>query len=107
MPDIDRINYKGAEYFIRDIRTVITPTAAIPIPEANTSQPYNMTGLTASHEVVRWNFSLSADNSPPCDLTITTYDGYFTIANTSSTTTLETVKPVFAVPTALSATQRA
>lgn len=76
----------------------------IPIPAtASGAVRYNVTGLTEDHEVVRWNFSASAENSPPCDLTITTYDGYFTITNTSGTTS-ESIKPVFAVPSVLEGT---
>lgn len=74
---------------------VLTPSAAIMIPDSSAS--YNLPGLTANHVVVAWRFSSSAENSPPCNLTVTTYDGYFTVVKSNGTTT-ETFQPVFAVP---------
>lgn len=70
----------------------------ISIPASGSTGSYDLTGLTADHEVMRWNFSSSAENCPPCSLTITTYAGYFTITNNGGTTS-EKVKPVFALPT--------
>lgn len=86
------------------IKVTLANNAPIPIPAASEAVRYDVTGMTAAHEVVRWNFSSSAENSPPCDLTITTYDGYFTITNTSGTTS-ESIKPVFAVPSVLEGTR--
>jgi hypothetical protein len=56
-----------------------------------------MDGLTVNHELIRWNFSSSAENSPPASLSWATYAGYFTITNTAGTTD-ETIKPVFGIP---------
>ena len=82
---------------------VIAVAAAFSIPASGSSVSYDMTGMTASHQLVRWNFSTSAENSPPVDLTWATYDGYFTISNTSGTTS-ETIQPVFAIPVSISTT---
>ena len=90
--------------------TVLTPSAVIPIPSYGQSQTYNMAGLTASHEVVRWNFRTSngdaiAENNAPCDLSITTNSGYFTITNNSASgSPTETVQPVFSVPVPVTTT---
>lgn len=85
---------------------LMTPTAAFSIPAASTSVSYDMPGITEEHELLKWNFSTSAENSPPCNLTWTTYDGYFTIANTGGTTT-ESMKPVFGIPRAVEITEHA
>jgi hypothetical protein len=77
--------------------TRLKAAAAFAIPSSGSSVSYDMPGLTADFELAAWNFSASAENSPPADLTWTTYDGYFTIANTSGTTS-ETIQPVFALP---------
>ncbi len=83
---------------------VLTPASPISIPStANSPISLNLEGLTANHVVVAWRFSASAENFPPCKLTITTYDGYFTISNTRGTTD-ETVQPVFAIPSAVATT---
>lgn len=82
---------------------ILTTTSPIPIPSAGSSASYNMTGLTSSHELILCNFSSSAENRPPCDLTITTNNGYFTIENTAGSTS-ESIRPVFAVPTAIAVT---
>lgn len=85
------------------IGKLMTPTAAFSIPAASTSVSYDMPGITADHELLKWNFSTSAENSPPCNLTWTTYDGYFTIANTGGTTS-ESMKPIFGVPASVAIT---
>ncbi len=77
--------------------TVLICRTAFSIPAAGASVSYDMVGLTADHHLTRWNFSASAENSPPADLTWTTYDGYFTITNTAGTTS-ETMQPIFAKP---------
>lgn len=84
---------------------VIKVTTAIAIPASGSSASYNVSGLTANHELIRWNFSSSAENWPPVNLTVTTYAGYFTIQNTSGTTN-ESIKPMFAVPVNVTATKR-
>ena len=78
---------------------ILTPTAAFAIPASGASVSYDMDGLTEDHELVRWNFSASAENQPPVDLQWDTYNGYFTVSNTGGTTA-ESIRPVFAVPAA-------
>ena len=82
---------------------VLTPSAAIAIPASGSSVSMNMTGLTSDHELVRWNFSASAENAPPVGLTWTTYNGYFTITNGGGSTS-ESIRPVFALPSAITIT---
>ena len=79
---------------------VLQPSSAFPIP--STSVTKTMSGITASHVLVAWNFSSSAENSPPCDLTWSTANGSFTITKTGGTTS-ESIQPVFALPTAVAA----
>ena len=91
------------EQDIADLKTSLTnailqPSSAFPIP--STSVTKTMTGITASHVLVAWNFSSSAENSPPCDLTWSTANGSFTITKTGGTTS-ESIQPVFALPTAV------
>ena len=78
-------------------------TTPIPIPSSGTSKTYIMPGITSSHEVIRWNFSSSAENNPPVDLTITTANGSFTITNNGGTTS-ETIRPIFSMPSQVAAT---
>ena len=82
---------------------ILSPSSSIPIPASGSSASYNLTGLTSDHELVRWNFSSSAENAPPVDLAWTTYAGYFTITNNGGTTA-QTIKPVFELPTNVSIT---
>lgn len=86
------------------VRTeVVSVETAFAIPASGASVSYDLDGITSDHELVRWNFSSSAENQPPVDLQWDTYDGYFTITNTSGTTS-ESIRPVFVLPTALAAT---
>lgn len=82
---------------------IITPLSSIPIPASGSSASYNLTSLTSDHELVRWNFSTSAENNPPVNLTWATYNGYFTVANTGGITS-ESIRPVFALPQAVAIT---
>ena len=84
-------------------KLVVSPSAALAIPASGASVSYDLDGITSDHELARWNFSSSAENQPPVDLQWDTYDGYFTITNTSGTTS-ESIRPVFVLPTALAAT---
>lgn len=84
----------------RIVKPVLTPSAAFAIPASGSSVSYDMDGLTSDHELVRWNYSASAENAPPAALTWTTYDGYFTITNNGGTTS-ETMRPVFEYPAAV------
>ena len=79
---------------------LLTPSAAFAIPASGSSVSKDMAGLTANHVLIAWNFSASPENMPPVDLTWTTYNGYFTVANNGGTTS-ETIKPVFALATAI------
>jgi hypothetical protein len=82
---------------------VLSPPAAFAIPASGASVSYDLDGITSDHELVRCNFSSSAENQPPVDLHWDTYDGYFTITNTSGTTS-ESIRPVFVLPTKKTAT---
>lgn len=85
---------------------LLTPSQPIAIPSSNSSKTYNMEGITADHQLVRWNFSSSPENLPPCNLNWTTGDGYFTISHTDSVSTSgETIQPVFNKPLEKTATQ--
>lgn len=117
MPDIEHIQVGETVYNIRDTSAVKTVDATLPdqygnvnvlkqviavastiaIPASGNSQETTVNGLTANHQLIRWNFSASEENYPPCDLTWTTATNSFTITNTSGETS-ETIKPVFAVP---------
>ena len=76
---------------------ILQASTAFSIPASGSSVSYDMTGITADHKLIYWGFSSSAENSPPADLTYNTYSGYFTVTNTSGTTS-ETIQPVFAIP---------
>lgn len=81
----------------------LTPSAALSIPSEGNSVSYSMAGLSANHILTHWNFSSSAENAPPVDLSWTTANGSFTITNNGGTTS-ETIKPVFELPVAVSIT---
>ena len=81
-------------------KTVMQCQTAFAIPSEGTTVAYDMFGLTEDHHLILWNFSSSAENKPPCNLTYHTYNGYFTITNDSGTAS-ETMQPIFAVPTAV------
>jgi hypothetical protein len=83
---------------------VIQSSTAFTIPTSGTSKSYDMAGLTADHILVAWNFSSSAENSPPADLECTPYSGYFTVTNNGGAPGAETMQPVFAIPTAIAIT---
>lgn len=76
---------------------VIEADTAVSIPASGSSASYDVAGLTSRHRLDSWNFSASAENSPPVDLSITTYDGYFTVTNDGGTTA-ESITPVFVLP---------
>jgi len=97
------VNNLGTAVENKVIRVTLSGGAGIPIPAAGAAAvQYNVSGLTADHVVIAWGFSNSADNSPPCDLTVNTYAGYFTVANSNGTTS-ESFTPTFAVPTIVAA----
>lgn len=78
----------------------LMPSTAFSIPSVGDSVTYLMTGMTASYQLIRWNFSVSAENNPPASLEWTTGAGSFTITNTAGTTS-ETIQPVFAIADAI------
>lgn len=78
----------------------VSPMSAFTPPGAGVTEYYSFEPITPSHVVVKWNFSASSENSPPTKLSITTYDGYFSITNNGSTTS-ETIKPVFVSPVSI------
>lgn len=80
------------------LKEIVSPSAAFAIPSSGSSVSYNLDGITTEHELLRWNFSSSAENYPPADLSWVTYAGYFTIKNESGTTS-ESIRPVFGLPT--------
>ena len=84
---------------------VLIPSAAFQIPLSGESVSYNMSGLTANHRLIAWNYSTSKENYPPANLSWATYDGYFTITNNSGTTS-ETIQPVFVYAKAVAITGR-
>lgn len=83
----------------QDLANKILKATSAVTPQT-TQQTYSLTGLTADHELIRWNFVDSgtdvAENAPPCDLTWTTGANQWTLIGGSSTTV--TCQPVFAIP---------
>lgn len=96
-PSINGITLAGNKV-TADLKISLSPNSAFAIPSVGLTGVYDMPGLTAAHELARWNFSTSPENCPPADLECNTYNGYFTITNNGGTTS-ETIKPVFEVPT--------
>lgn len=84
-------------------KAIVMPSAAFAIPASGSSVTKSMTGITSDHYLVKWNFSTSAENKPPVDLTWTTGNGTFTITNNSGTTS-ESIQPIFALPDSVTAT---
>lgn len=86
---------------VEGLKTSIIQASGYAVTGNGTSGQLSLTGLTADHVVGNWGmFSDSAyttpipENAPTCDLTITTYSGYwtYTVANFTSTFYL---KPTF------------
>lgn len=93
---------------INEVKTSLTnailmPTNTIPIPASGQSVTKTMQGLTSAHRIIYWNFSSSAENAPPVSLSWSTGDNTFTITNDGGTTS-ESMKPIFALPSIVSAT---
>ena len=86
--------------------SIIATSARLALPSAGSSISYNLPGLTADHMLFLWNFSTSAENNPTVNLTWTTYEGYFTVTNTSIDTSGQTIQPVFIKPDYVAATAR-
>lgn len=100
---IGNVNLTAANVGAMPSTAVLTPSAAFPIPAYSNTVSYNLAGLTSNHDLIKWNFSSSAENCPPVSLSWNTYAGYFTITNNGGTTS-ESIKPVFALPNAVEAT---
>ena len=92
-----------AETDIDDLKTslnakILKATSAV--TPSTTQQTYSLSGLTADHELIRWNFVNSgtdvAENSPPCDLTWETGTNIWKL--TAGSATSVTCQPVFAIP---------
>ena len=82
---------------------IMMPQNTIPIPASGSSVTITMAGLTSVHRIVYWNFSSSAENEPPVDLSWTTGTNVCTITNNGGTTS-ESMKPIFAQPQIIAAT---
>lgn len=77
---------------------VLTPSVSFELPQsAGDSVTYTMDGITSSHILISWNFSVSKENFPPVDLQWETGQDTFTITNLEGSTT-ESIRPVFAIP---------
>jgi len=84
---------------------VLIPSSAISIPSVDSSPlTVYMTGMTANHRLVQWNFSASAENKPPVKLKWETFSGYFQITNYGGSTTTQTIRPMFVNPKAVTTT---
>lgn len=82
---------------------IMMPQNTIPIPAEGSSVTIKMTGLTSVHRIIYWNFSASAENQPPVDLSWTTSADTCVITNNGGTTS-ESMKPIFAEPQIVAAT---
>lgn len=74
--------------------------ASSAVTPQTTQQTYSLAGLTANHELIRWNFKNSGvdapENTPPCDLSWSTGVDQWTLIGSSATSL--TCQPVFAIP---------
>ena len=82
---------------------LMMPQNTIPIPAEGSSVTITMTGLTSVHRIIYWNFSSSAENQPPVDLSWTTSTDTCVITNNGGTAS-ESMKPIFADPKIVAAT---
>ena len=78
-------------------------STAVSIPVVGTPVTYTVPGITADYQLVRWNFSTSAENNPPASISWTTGSGTVTFTNNGGVTD-ETIQPVFAETTAVTPT---
>ena len=74
-----------------------TATVSLTTTGSSWSSWQSLPGLTTNHELVRWNFSSSAENNPPVSLEWETGANQWRYKNTGSSSS-ETIKPVFALP---------
>lgn len=104
IPTLDNVNVQGHltadETDIAELKTSIIQSSAYAVT-GNGTTSHSLTGLTADHVVGNWGMYSDSglttpipENAPTCDLTITTYSGYwtYTVANFTSTFYL---KPTF------------
>ena len=92
-----------AEDDIAELKTSLSNKilkATTAVTPSTTQQTYSLSGLTADHELIRWNFVDSgtdvAENAPPCDLTWETGANIWKLSAGSATSV--TCQPVFAIP---------
>ena len=95
----DHVHPQDSE--IAELKTSIIQASGYAVTGNGTSGQLSLTGLTADHVVGNWGmFSDSAyttpipENAPTCDLTITTYSGYWTYTVENFTSTFY-LKPTF------------
>ena len=81
----------------------LMPQNTIPIPAEGSSVTIAMAGLTSDHRLTYWNYSASAENDPPADLSWTTGAGTCVITNDGGTIT-ESMQPIFELPKIVPAT---
>lgn len=82
---------------------LMMPQNTIPIPAEGSSVTIKMQGLSSVHRLNYWNFSASAENYPPVDLSWTTSADTCVITNNGGSTS-ESMKPIFVLPTIVAAT---
>ena len=88
----------------RNVSSVVMMVSnVLAIPAEGSSITKSMSYLGSSAQLVRWNFSSSPENQPPCDLSWSTASGSFTITNNGGTTN-ETIQPVFVNPYGIAVT---
>lgn len=95
----DHVHPQDSE--IGELKTAIIQASGYAVTGNGTSGQLSLTGLTADHVVGNWGmFSDSAyttpipENAPTCNLTITTYSGYWTYTVENFTSTFY-LKPTF------------
>lgn len=79
---------------INGVKPILIAGSATSIPSAGNSVTISITGLTANHYLVAWNFSSSAENNPPVNLSWNTSSGSCVITNNGGSTS-ETIQPIF------------
>jgi len=82
---------------------VIQPNSRITVPTGSTGVTKSLSGLTANHVLIKWNFytaasggSVIAENNAPEDMEWSTTANSFTIKNNGSSTVY--CQPIFALP---------
>ena len=83
---------------------VIQISPAVAIPAEGTSITLSAGSLVADSILIKWNFSASPENQPPCDLSWDTSTAGTCVITNNGGTTSETIQPVFTIPLAVTAT---